>query len=767
MISDSIKILLISDNEDDYLLFRDMLSDIHGREFDLQRLTDGEAGLAHIERGGCDICLVDNCLKGRTGLDLLKDSANPGSREPIIFLMDRYNLDLDIEAMRSGASNCLVKEGLTAPSFEHSLFHALECKKRKDELLMARRVTQSLNACCEAVIRIKDEIELLGEICRIIVEIGGYTMAWVGYAEHDESQSVTPVAKYGYEEGYLDTVNVTWSDNERGRGPTGTCIRTGAPGIVRFVRDDPNFEPWRQKAVARGYASVCALPMFQDGRAMGAITIYSSMPDAFEDKELELLAGLSNNLSHGVEALRTQKARSLAKESLRAAYTDLETRVTERTAELHLVNEYLQSEIDERVRMQTALKESALRSEALFQCNPIPTFTWQKKGDDFVLVNFNNAAKTITGGKVVEAIGKKASEIYSQRPDILVDIHTCAAAKGIIKKEGYGHLIPDRLIMLTLAFVPPDQVMMHMEDVTERKRSEKALQAAHHKLDGIIEFLPDATFVVDRERKVIAWNRAIEEMTGIPKEQIIGMSDYVNAASFFGEPGLLLIDLVMEKLEGQTDISNPRERQGKQMGTEAFAPRAYGGKGAFLWGIASPLFDEQGNVIGAIEAIRDITEMKHIESVLLKREADLAEKANQLEESNTALKVLLKRREEDRKDLEESLLTNVKESIMPFLEKLKKSHLEENQKTYIGIVESQLDEIVSPFLKRLSSRFTNLTPMEIKVAKLIKEGKPSKEIAEILGVAVQTILTHRNNLRAKLGLRNEKANLRSHLMSLA
>ncbi len=128
--------------------------------------------------------------------------------------------------------------------------------------------------------------------------------------------------------------------------------------------------------------------------------------------------------------------------------------------------------------------------------------------------------------------------------------------------------------------------------------------------------------------------------------------------------------------------------------------------------------------------------------------------------------MLLRRREEDKSDLEESLLTNVKESILPFMEKLKKTRLDENQKTYLGIVESQLGEIVSPFLRRLSSRFTNLTPMEIKVAKLIQEGRTSKEIAEILLVAEQTVLTHRSNLRAKLGLRNEKINLRSHLMSL-
>jgi PAS domain S-box-containing protein len=312
----------------------------------------------------------------------------------------------------------------------------------------------------------------------------------------------------------------------------------------------------------------------------------------------------------------------------------------------------------------------------------------------------------------------------------------------------------------------PLYLVVHAQDITKRKQAEAALQEAHEQLKGIIEFLPDAICVVDRAGKVIAWNRASEEMSGVRKEKMIGMGDYAHAVPFYGEARPVLIDLAMNSNDKHIDLYDCIERQNKLLSGEVFVPNAYGGKGAFLWAKASPLFDKSGDLIGAIEVIRDITDLKEIESRLLKREVDLEEKAHQLEEINTALKVLLRRREEDKKELEESLLTNVEESILPFLEKLKKTRLDENQKTYLAIVESQLGEIVSPFLKSLSSRFTNLTPMEIKVAKFIKEGKSSKEIAEILGVAEKTILTHRSNLRAKLGLRNEKTNLCSHLMSL-
>ncbi|MEN6438820.1 MAG: LuxR C-terminal-related transcriptional regulator [Syntrophobacter sp.] len=173
-----------------------------------------------------------------------------------------------------------------------------------------------------------------------------------------------------------------------------------------------------------------------------------------------------------------------------------------------------------------------------------------------------------------------------------------------------------------------------------------------------------------------------------------------------------------------------------------------------------------GSVSSVLTISRDITELKAIESKLRKREADLSEKAGQLEEINTALKILLRQREADKKELEESLLANVKQSILPCLQKLGKSRLDENQRKYLKIAQSQFENIISPFLNRLSSRFTDLTPTEIRIAGLIKEGMRSKEIADILGIAEQTVLTHRNNLRAKLGLRKEKANLRSYLMSL-
>ena len=151
---------------------------------------------------------------------------------------------------------------------------------------------------------------------------------------------------------------------------------------------------------------------------------------------------------------------------------------------------------------------------------------------------------------------------------------------------------------------------------------------------------------------------------------------------------------------------------------------------------------------------------------LRKRELELVAKSQELEELNAALKVLLKRRDEDRADLQDSVVVNIKELVLPYIEKLKNDHLSPQQATLVSIIESNIKEIVSPFAAKLSSKFLNLTPTELQVASLVKDGRSSNEIAELMNLSPNTILFHRYNLRRKLGLKQRKVNLRSYLRSL-
>ncbi|MGD0662081.1 MAG: MEDS domain-containing protein [Syntrophorhabdales bacterium] len=162
----------------------------------------------------------------------------------------------------------------------------------------------------------------------------------------------------------------------------------------------------------------------------------------------------------------------------------------------------------------------------------------------------------------------------------------------------------------------------------------------------------------------------------------------------------------------------------------------------------------------------DITQRKRTEEALKKREKELEIKSSHLEEANTALKVLLRQREEDRKALEDAILANVRVTVIPYIEKLKVASLSEGQKTLLDTVESNLNDIISPFLQKIAASYAHLTPMEIQIADLTKDGKTSKEISALLGLSKRTVDTHKNNIRKKLGLSNKEVNLQAYLRSL-
>jgi len=171
--------------------------------------------------------------------------------------------------------------------------------------------------------------------------------------------------------------------------------------------------------------------------------------------------------------------------------------------------------------------------------------------------------------------------------------------------------------------------------------------------------------------------------------------------------------------------------------------------------------------IRVIISHEDITALKLVEEALRESREELKEQKQSLEEANIALKVLLKQRENDKLELEKNVLTNVKELVLPYVEKLKEVPLKPRNKTVVEIIENHLKDIISPLLQKFSNAQIILTPQEIKVVTLIKDGKSSKEIANILNISETTVNFHRKNLRKKFGLKNRQMNLRSYLISMS
>ena len=200
-----------------------------------------------------------------------------------------------------------------------------ERKKNEQNTQQLIRTLRAMQKSSLMMINAMDEQKFLYDVCRIIVEDCGHKMVWIGYKENDRKKSVTPVAYAGFEEGYIDSLNITWADTERGRGPTGTAIRTGRPVICRNMQTDPALKPWRKEALKRGYSSSIVLPLYMETDVFGALNIYSTNPDPFTDEEEKLLSKLAHDLAYGIMAIRLHK-------SLKEAKEDLELKVEQRTS---------------------------------------------------------------------------------------------------------------------------------------------------------------------------------------------------------------------------------------------------------------------------------------------------------------------------------------------------------------------------------------------------------------------------------------------------
>jgi PAS domain S-box-containing protein len=297
----------------------------------------------------------------------------------------------------------------------------------------------------------------------------------------------------------------------------------------------------------------------------------------------------------------------------------------------------------------------------------------------------------------------------------------------------------------------PVAIQAIARDITERKKAEEALKEAELKLRTIFDSASDGILLAQYSNKKFSTaNKKICQMLGYTEQELLELCVYdihpKNSLPY-------VIDQFEKQIKEEILVAKDIPVIRKD-GSVFFADVS-----------ASPIIvNGQECLLGMF---RDITERKLNEEVLKQREEELSWKSRNLEEMNAALKVLLKQREDDRTQIEENVLTNVKTSILPYIEGLKKGSLTKHQKTCLKTIEEQLKEIIAPFLRTLSKSSFDLTPQELRVADLVKNGNTTKEIAGILRISMKTVDYHRDNLRKKLGLKNNKTNLRSFLLKFS
>jgi len=412
--------------------------------------------------------------------------------------------------------------------------------------------------------------------------------------------------------------------------------------------------------------------------------------------------------------------------------------------------------ITDRKQIEERLKESENLYRAIFETTPAATIIVE---EDTTIRLVNSQFEKLSGYRKEEWEGKKSWTEFAAPKDVgrMMNYHRRRRTNPGLVPRNYEFSLIDSLgrtreVTLTVDMIPgTKKSVASLLDITERKRSEEKMLESENLYRTIFETTGTATIIVEEDMTVSLVNTEFEKMSGSPKSYWEGKRSWTEFAS-------------------KKDVSRMKKYHFARRVDPNLAPRNY--EFGFI--------DRQKNLKDTIITISmipgtkksvasfvDITERKRAEKELKKREAELQINSANLQEVNTALRILLKQREEDKNELESKVLSNVKELVLPYIEKIKKLRMDKRGLAYIESLESNLKDIISPFSYKLSSQYLNLTPKELQVANLIREGKTSKEIAEMTNVSRSAIDIHRYRIRNKLGLNNKKANLRSYLSSFA
>ena len=207
-------------------------------------------------------------------------------------------------------------------------------KQSEEELHRVNRALRTISDCNQVLVRATTETELLHDVCQILINIGGYHFAWVGYTQYTSDKQIIPIAKAGFEAGYLDNLTVTWDDSEWGQGPSGTAVRTGQTCVFQNFETNGDYAPWKQQAQERGYTSSIALPLIMatdshnqhlqpklngeiSSIPFGVLNLYSTQTNAFDPAEVKLLKELVDDIVYGIIALRIRASHAETEKKFR------------------------------------------------------------------------------------------------------------------------------------------------------------------------------------------------------------------------------------------------------------------------------------------------------------------------------------------------------------------------------------------------------------------------------------------------------------------
>ncbi len=429
----------------------------------------------------------------------------------------------------------------------------------------------------------------------------------------------------------------------------------------------------------------------------------------------------------------------------KSIYQELKRRVSE-----------LERSAAERAGVEATLRETAEKYQIHFSLANDVIYTID---GSFVIQSVSPSVERVLGYKPEELIGRSFAELNIIAPEYIqkaIDETLLVLSGKSVFSSTYQFITKDGEVRYGeingVPYMPGGKdraVISVARDITERIEMEKVLRESEERFRTIFESAQDCIYIKNLNYEYVFVNPCIEKLFGISSKDILGKKNE---------------DLCIKDVE--PDV---RETDRKVLGgdiVEGEYSRVINESLLTFHFIKSPMRDSSGNVTGLCGIARDITERKRFEEQLLAKERELANQARYLEEMNITLKVLLDSRDKEKKQAQESIISRARKIIYPYLEKIESSNLDDENRIYLNIVKANLDELLSPYINPLSQHYLNFTPMEMRIADLIKQGKSTKEIATMLKVSAFAVSFHRSNIRKKCGLLKAKKNLRAYLNTI-
>jgi PAS domain S-box-containing protein len=288
-------------------------------EFSVTTESSASRALGVLQSNRIDAIVSDYQMPDIDGIEFLKQVRATDRHIPFIMFTGKGREEIAVEAFENGADFYLQKGGAPQPQFAeliHKIRVAVEHRRADMQVATLNRLYTVLSATNKAIVHIHDKAALLGEICRIVVDTGGFTMAWAGFLNH-ENNRIDPVAASGRIDDYLEAISFSGDDPPGQRSPTATVFHTGTFAVCNDTGSDPSAAPWRTGALVRGYRSLAAFPFALDTGSAGVITFYASEPGFFNDRIIRLLDEQSGDISFAFITLDHEEQRIAAEQELK------------------------------------------------------------------------------------------------------------------------------------------------------------------------------------------------------------------------------------------------------------------------------------------------------------------------------------------------------------------------------------------------------------------------------------------------------------------